>query len=260
MTTVDDDAYVSELGPQAVAAEPAAAATLLHVANLRAGYGPVVVLHNVSLSVGEGEVVVVLGANGAGKTTTMRAISGTIPREGEIDMAGRSILKASPDAIVRAGIAQVPQGRGTFPELNVEDNLRIGAYTQRGGGIDDDIKRWFDTFPRLAERKTQKAGSLSGGEQQMLAIARALMSRPRLLLCDEPSQGLAPRITKELFAIIGELSRDQGIAVLLVEQNANLAMHIADRVYLLETGHIVASGDAETIAADDSIRKAYLGY
>ena len=132
MTTVDDDAYVSELGPQAVAAEPAAAATLLHVADLRAGYGPVLVLHSVSLSVGEGEVVVVLGANGAGKTTTMRAISGTIPRLGEVDFAGRSILKASPDAIVRAGIAQVPQGRGTFPELSVEDNLRIGAYTQRG--------------------------------------------------------------------------------------------------------------------------------
>ena len=234
--------------------------SLLEVAGLRAGYGPVNVLHDIDLAVDDGEIVVVLGANGAGKTTTIRAISGTIHRSGTVTLAGHSIVSASAESIVRAGVAQVPQGRGTFPELSVLDNLRIGAYTRRDGGAADDIDRWFQTFPRLAERRDQRAGSLSGGEQQMLAIARALMSRPKLLLCDEPSQGLAPIIVQEMFAIIDSLSKEQGIAVLLVEQNANLAMEIAQRVYLLETGHIVASGDAATISADDSIRKAYLGY
>jgi len=233
---------------------------LLEVHDLRAGYGQVNVLHDVAFSVGAAEIVVVLGANGAGKTTTMRAISGTIPRDGTISFDGQSIQRSSADSIVRGGIAQVPQGRGTFPELSVDDNLRIGAYTRRDGEVSQDIDRWYDTFPRLAERRDQRAGSLSGGEQQMVAIARALMSRPKLLLCDEPSLGLAPLITRELFGIIASLSTEQGIAVLLVEQNANLAMKIAQRVYLLETGRIVASGDAETIAADDSIRKAYLGY
>ena len=218
------------------------------------------VLHELDFAVDDGEIVVVLGANGAGKTTTMRAVSGTIHRSGNVTFAGESIVDSSADAIVRAGIAQVPQGRGTFPELSVLDNLRIGAYTRRDGGAGADIERWFKTFPRLAERSDQRAGSLSGGEQQMLAIARALMSRPKLLLCDEPSQGLAPIIVQEMFEIIDSLSKQEGIAVLLVEQNANLAMDIAHRVYLLETGRIVASGDAETIAADDSIRKAYLGY
>jgi branched-chain amino acid transport system ATP-binding protein len=234
--------------------------SLLEITQLRAGYGPVIVLHDVDITVDDGEIVVVLGANGAGKTTTIRAISGTISRSGEIAFDGQSIVNSSADAIVRAGIAQVPQGRGTFPELTVHDNLRIGAYTRRDGETGADVDRWFDTFPRLAERRDQRAGSLSGGEQQMLAIARALMSRPKLLLCDEPSQGLAPIIVQEMFDIIESLSKQEGIAVLLVEQNANLAMEIAQRVYLLETGRIVASGDAETIAADDSIRKAYLGY
>jgi branched-chain amino acid transport system ATP-binding protein len=233
--------------------------TLLEVDQLRAGYGHVNVLHDLDFTVDDAEIVVVLGANGAGKTTTMRAISGTIPRSGAISFNGTPITNASADSIVRAGIAQVPQGRGTFPELSVEDNLRIGAYTRRDGEIAADIERWYATFPRLKERSDQRAGSLSGGEQQMLAIARALMSRPKLLLCDEPSLGLAPLITQELFGIIARIS-EEGIAVLLVEQNANLAMKIAHRVYLLETGRIVASGDAETIAADDSIRKAYLGY
>ena len=234
--------------------------SLLEVTELRAGYGPVNVLHELEFAVDDGEIVVVLGANGAGKTTTMRAVSGTIHRSGNVTFAGESIVDSSADAIVRAGIAQVPQGRGTFPELSVLDNLRIGAYTRRDGGAGADVERWFKTFPRLAERSDQRAGSLSGGEQQMLAIARALMSRPKLLLCDEPSQGLAPIIVQEMFGIIDSLSKQEGIAVLLVEQNANLAMDIAHRVYLLETGRIVASGDAETIAADDSIRKAYLGY
>jgi branched-chain amino acid transport system ATP-binding protein len=234
--------------------------TTLTVENLRAGYGPVNVLDDIALTVEPGEIVVILGANGAGKTTTMRAISGTIGRSGTILFDGEDIAKQSAEQIVSKGIAQVPQGRGTFPELSVEDNLRVGAYTRSDKEVDLDIDLWYETFPRLAERRRQRAGSLSGGEQQMLAISRALMSRPRLLLCDEPSLGLAPLITKELFEIIGSLNQRWGIAVLLVEQNANLAMGIAQRVYLLETGRIVASGDAATIAADDSIRKAYLGY
>lgn len=232
----------------------------LEVRQLRAGYGQINVLHDLDLVVNPGEVVVILGANGAGKTTTMRAISGMIARSGTVQFDGVDISKASAESIVKAGIAHVPQGRGTFPELTVEDNLRVGAFSRRDGEIDLDIDLWYETFPRLRERQGQRAGSLSGGEQQMLAIARALMSRPSLLLCDEPSLGLAPLITKELFKIIGGLSERWSISVLLVEQNANLAMEIASRVYLLETGSIVASGDAETIAADDSIRKAYLGY
>jgi len=234
---------------------------MLKIQGLTAGYGPVAVLHGIDMEVGEGELVVVLGANGAGKTTTMRAISGLISRQGVIEMEGRNITKASPDAVVRSGIAQVPQGRGTFPELTVEDNLRTGAYVRpRSSDVRGDIDRWFNVFPRLAERRDQRAGSLSGGEQQMLAIARALMSRPKLLLCDEPSLGLAPLITQELFAVLHQLNTDEGLSVLLVEQNANLAMHIASRVYLIETGRIVASGSADELSADDSIRKAYLGF
>jgi branched-chain amino acid transport system ATP-binding protein len=235
--------------------------SLLEVRGLQAGYGPVEVLHGIDLEVNAGEVVVILGANGAGKTTTMRAVSGTIPRRGTITLDGQAITKSAPDHIVRLGIAQVPQGRGTFPELSVEDNLRAGAFVRRdSSGVSADVQRWFEAFPRLAERRTQRAGSLSGGEQQMLAIARALMSRPKLLLCDEPSLGLAPLITQEMFGIIENLNREEGVSVLLVEQNANLAVKIAHRVYLLETGSIVATGTAEEISADDSIRKAYLGY
>jgi branched-chain amino acid transport system ATP-binding protein len=233
--------------------------SLLEIRQLRAGYGPLSVLHDIELDVDDREVVVILGANGAGKTTTMRAISGMIPRVGSLRFDGVDITKASPDAIVRMGIAQVPQGRGTFPELTVVDNMRVGAYV-RNGKADGDIDRWFDVFPRLRERRDQRAGSLSGGEQQMLAIARALMSRPRLLLCDEPSLGLAPLIIQEMFNVIARLNTEEGLAVLLVEQNAHLAMKIADRVYLLETGRIVASGTAESLGADDSIRKAYLGF
>jgi branched-chain amino acid transport system ATP-binding protein len=234
--------------------------SLLDVTDLRAGYGPVNVLEGISINVDDGEIVVMLGANGAGKTTTMRAICGMIARSGSIRFAGQTIDRATPDAIVRAGIAQVPQGRGTFPELSVEDNLRAGAYTRRDRDVSSDVDRWFDVFPRLQERRTQRAGSLSGGEQQMLAIARALMSRPKLLLCDEPSLGLAPLITQELFGVIERLNAESGLSVLLVEQNANLAMHMAGRVYLLETGRIVATGSAAELSADDSIRKAYLGF
>ncbi len=235
--------------------------TLLEVRGLRAGYGPIEVLDGIDLDVAAGEVVVILGANGAGKTTTMRAVSGVISRRGTVTFDGKPIAKTSPDQIVRLGIAQVPQGRGTFPELSVEDNLRAGAFVRTdASGIAADLQRWFDAFPRLAERRSQRAGSMSGGEQQMLAIARALMSRPKLLLCDEPSLGLAPLITQEIFDIIEQLNREDGLSVLLVEQNANLAVKIAQRVYLLETGRIVASGTAEEISADDTIRKAYLGY
>ncbi|MFM8846804.1 MAG: ABC transporter ATP-binding protein [Actinomycetota bacterium] len=232
--------------------------SLLEVSSLRAGYGPVEVLAGIDFRVEQGEIAVMLGANGAGKTTTMRAVSGAIARSGSVTFAGRDITRLGPEAIVRLGVAHVPQGRGTFPELSVTDNLRLGGYVRRDA-IDADIDRWFEVFPRLAERRDQKAGSLSGGEQQMLAIARALMSRPKLLLCDEPSLGLAPLITQELFDVLRRLNVDEGLSVLLVEQNANLALKIAHRVYLIGTGRIVASGSAAEFVDDESIRKAYLG-
>ena len=232
---------------------------LLRIGGLSAGYGQVEVLHKIDLEVQEGEVAVILGANGAGKTTTMRAVSGMISRKGSIEFNGQNIIKSSPDAIVRLGIAQVPQGRGTFTDLTVEDNLRAGAYVRRDHEVNMDLALWYETFPRLADRRSQKAGTLSGGEQQMLAIARALMSRPKLLLCDEPSLGLAPLITKELFQLIKRLNEQHGLAVLLVEQNANLALDIAHHVSLLETGTIVSAGTAAEIASDDAVRRAYLG-
>jgi branched-chain amino acid transport system ATP-binding protein len=232
---------------------------LLEVTGLTAGYGPVQVLQGLDFTVGANEIVVILGANGAGKTTTMRAISGVIVRRGSIRFDGRDIAGSTPDEIVGAGIAQVPQGRGTFTDLTVEDNLRVGGYLRKDD-LSEDVERWFGVFPRLRERRSQKAGSLSGGEQQMLAIARALMSRPRLLLCDEPSQGLAPIIVQEMFRILQRLNLEEGVAVLLVEQNANLAMDVANRAYVLETGSIVASGDASAMRDDETIRKAYLGY
>ena len=173
---------------------------------------------------------------------------------------GKDISKASVDGIVRAGIAQVPQGRGTFTDLTVEENLVAGAFTRRDGDVDKDIARWFEVFPRLSERRTQKAGSLSGGEQQMLAMARALMSKPKLLLCDEPSLGLAPIITQGLFRTLGDINTESGTAMLIVEQNANLALAIAGRAYVLETGEVVASGTAEELKSDDAVRRAYLGY
>ena len=233
--------------------------SLLTIRGLAAGYGPVEVLHGIDLDVEDGQVAVILGANGAGKTTTMRAVSGMIARKGTIEFAGQNITKASPEAIVRLGIAQVPQGRGTFTDLTVEDNLLAGAYVRHDNEVATDLALWFETFPRLSDRRSQKAGNLSGGEQQMLAIARALMSRPRLLLCDEPSLGLAPLITKELFRIIKRLNEQRGLAVLLVEQNANLALDIAHHVCLLETGQIVAAGSPDAIANDDVVRRAYLG-
>jgi branched-chain amino acid transport system ATP-binding protein len=233
-------------------------APLLNVAGLSAGYGPIEVLHQLDFTVGEGEIVVILGANGAGKTTTMRAVSGMIARHGTIEFAGHDITGAKPDAILRAGISQVPQGRGTFTDLSVEDNLRAGGYTVKGS-IQNDLDRWYDLFPRLAERRSQKAGSLSGGEQQMLAVARAMMPRPKLLLCDEPSLGLAPLITQELFRVLGSLRDDHGMSLLVVEQNAGMALSLADRAYVLETGSIVATGSGSELLADDTIKEAYLG-
>ena len=235
---------------------------LLEITDLWAGYGRQQVLQGINLHVDEGEVAVILGANGAGKTTTMRAISGMIERRGSVLFQGTAIGAASPDHIVHAGIAQVPQGRGTFTDLTVEDNLRAGAFVRKdtNASIDTDIRQWFEVFPRLAERRLQKAGSLSGGEQQMLAIARALMSKPTLLLCDEPSLGLAPIITQELFDVLGRLNAQDGLSILIVEQNANLALRIAHQVFVLETGTITASGTPSEIAQNDTVRKAYLGF
>ena len=231
---------------------------LLEVTGLSAGYGQIEVLHGLDFHVADGEIVVILGANGAGKTTTMRSVSGMINRSGDIVFAGDRIGSARPDAVLRAGISQVPQGRGTFTDLSVEDNLRAGAYAVKGS-IAADLDRWYDVFPRLAERKDQRAGSLSGGEQQMLAIARAMMNRPKLLLCDEPSLGLAPIITQNLFKILGELRDEMGMALLVVEQNAGLSLQLCDRAYVLETGHIVATGTGDELLNDDTVKQAYLG-
>jgi branched-chain amino acid transport system ATP-binding protein len=234
--------------------------SLLEVSDLHAGYGGGDVLRSVSLSVDDGEIVVILGANGAGKTTLMRAISGMIDRRGSITFEGGDISKKAPDAIVRLGLAQVPQGRGTVADLSVEDNLRAGAHTRKDKEVAADLARWYETYPRLGERKKQKAGLLSGGEQQMLAISRALMSRPKLLLCDEPSLGLSPKLTSELFASLKQINEELNMGVLVVEQNATIALSIASRGYLIEVGTISASRSAAELTGDDAIRAAYLGY
>jgi branched-chain amino acid transport system ATP-binding protein len=232
---------------------------LLEVSELRAGYGAVRVLHGLDFSVDEGEVVVILGANGAGKTTTLRAISGMIDAGGRVVFDGHSIAGRRPEQIAAAGIAHVPQGRGTIVDLTVDENLRIGAYRRRGPEIDSDLDRWYSTFPRLKERRTQQAGSMSGGEQQMIAVARAMMSRPKLVLLDEPSLGLAPLVTQELFRTLAELNRADGVSMLLVEQNAGLALKLAARGYVLEVGTIVTSGPSAELADNDDVRRAYLG-
>jgi len=232
---------------------------LLEVEGLHAGYGAVRVLHGLDFTVDEGEIVVILGANGAGKTTTLRAISGMVDASGEVRFAGASIRGRKPEQVARAGIAHVPQGRGTIVDLTVDDNLRAGAFQRRDKEVDADIARWYDVFPRLGERRAQQAGSMSGGEQQMLAIARALMARPQLVLLDEPSLGLAPLVTQELFATLGELNRDRGVSMLVVEQNAGLALDLAARGYVIETGTIVTAGTADELAGDEEVRRAYLG-
>ncbi len=235
--------------------------SLLEVERLTAGYGAAQVLHDVDLTVGAGEVVVVLGANGAGKTTLMRAVCGLIGRRGRVDFEGRSLLGLRAEDVVGRGISLVPQGRGTFTQLSVVDNLRVGAAVRHDrAGIAADIDHWFDVFPVLAQRSKQIAGTLSGGEQQMLAIGRALMSRPRLLLCDEVSLGLAPLIVQGLFDVLRRINAEQGTALLLVEQNADLALDLATRVYLLEVGTVISSGGAGEFRDNDAVRQAYLGY
>ncbi|CAN5562488.1 ABC transporter ATP-binding protein [soil metagenome] len=232
---------------------------LLDIEGVSGGYGPVTVLRDVDLTVSEGEVVVVLGANGAGKTTLLRAICGEIATQGTLRFHGAELPRA-PERVARAGIAHVPQGRGTFSELTTEENLRLGAVLRTDREVRADIDHWCEVFPRLGERREQAAGSMSGGEQQMLAIARAMMLRPKLLLLDEPSLGLAPLITKDLFERLGRLNQEDGLTVLVVEQNANLALDIGHRGYVLETGQVVASGPAQELRHDDAIRKAYLGF
>ena len=232
---------------------------LLELSDVSGGYGPVIVLRGIDLVVEEGEVVVVLGANGAGKTTTLRAIIGEIATTGDLTFEGAPLAR-SPEKVARAGIATVPQGRGTFGDLTTDENMRLGAVLRTDGDVKRDIARWYEVFPRLGERRDQAAGSMSGGEQQMLAIARAMMLRPTLLLLDEPSLGLAPLITRDLFERLGQLNREEGLTILVVEQNANLALDIGHRGYVLETGQIVAEGPAEQLRDDDAIRKAYLGF
>ena len=254
MTAVDSSAPVPE----------AAGRHVLEVRGLTAAYGAVKVLRGIDLHVGEGEVVVVLGANGAGKTTTLRAICNMpiVSRSGEIEMYGDDLSGAPTADLVRKGLSHVPQGRGTFTELTVEDNLEAGAFIRNrkdAGEVRSDIDRWFSVFPRLGERRRQIAGSLSGGEQQMLAIARAMMARPQVLLLDEPSLGLAPIVVQSLFATLGKLNRDEGLTMLIVEQNANLALGIAHRGYILEAGQITTVGTADELKNDEGVRRAYLG-
>jgi branched-chain amino acid transport system ATP-binding protein len=232
---------------------------LLKVTDLDASYGVLQVLRGLNFEVQAGEVVVILGANGAGKTTTLRAVCGMVNISGSVQIEGEEVSRKDTADIVRRGLAHVPQGRGTFPELSVMDNLMLGAYVRRDNEVNADVERWMDAFPRLRERKDQTAGSLSGGEQQMLAVARAMMSRPRLLLLDEPSLGLAPLIIEDLFKRLADLNREMRTTMLLVEQNAELALEIADRGYVLEAGQIVLSGTAEELHSNDAVRAAYLG-
>jgi branched-chain amino acid transport system ATP-binding protein len=234
---------------------------LLEVANLEAFYGQTQVLRGLSFNLEEGSVTAILGANGAGKTTTLRAICGMVRTRGDIRFAGERVASRATESIVRYGIAHVPEGRGTFVRLSAEQNLRLGAYTRKdAAGVAEDLERVYQYFPRLKERRHQQAGTLSGGEQQMLAVARGLMMRPRLMLLDEPSFGLAPLLTEELFRILGTIRRERRVSMLVVEQNASLALGIADEAYLLETGRIVMSGKAKEIGRDETVRKAYLGY
>jgi branched-chain amino acid transport system ATP-binding protein len=233
---------------------------LLELRALSARYGPRQALHGVNLTVGDGEIVAVLGANGAGKTTMLRAISGTVKTGGDLIFAGKPLARR-PEAVARAGIAHVPEGRGTFSELSVAENLRLGAHVRRDrAGVKGDRARVIERFPVLRDRLDQRAGTLSGGEQQQLAIARALMQRPRLLLLDEPSLGLAPIVTSELFRIVGELSEREGLSVIVAEQNANLALERSSRAYVLEVGRVAVAGASGELRRHDSIRRSYLGY
>ena len=234
---------------------------LLEARGLHAGYGQTKVLHGLDFAVEQGRTTTLLGANGAGKTTTLRAICGLIRPQGEVRLADKRIDREPAEEIVRRGVGHVPDGRGTLMELTVEENLRLGAYTRRDrNGVKADFERMFGYFPRLKERYRQQAGTLSGGEQQMLAIARALLVKPRLLLLDEPSFGLAPLIVADIFEILRRIRADEGVSILLVEQNSSVALDFADHAYLLETGRIVVSGPAADLRKDEAVRRAYLGY
>ena len=233
---------------------------LLELRGVAARYGALQALRGVNLSVEDGEIVAVLGANGAGKTTTLRAISATVRTSGELVFAGQP-LPRRPEAVARAGIAHVPEGRGTFAELSVEENLRLGAHVRRDrAGVRADYDRLLERFPILAERRRQAAGTLSGGEQQQLALARALMQRPRLLLLDEPSLGLAPRVVAEFFGVIGELNEQEGLSVLVVEQNASIALDSSTRAYVLEVGRVAVAGASTELRRHEAVRRSYLGY
>lgn len=233
---------------------------LLEARGLDAGYGLVHVLRTIDLHIDAGEVVVVLGANGAGKTTLLRALSGLLPYRGAVFVDGTPHATVTPDNLVRRGISLIPQGRGTITALSVQDNLRVGAITRKDArAVERDIASWYDVFPPLGQRRTQASGTLSGGEQQMLAMARAMMSRPRLLMCDEASLGLAPIVTRQIFDQLRTVNEQHDVSLLLVEQNAALALDLADRVYLMSVGEIVADGPASEFANDEAIRAAYLG-
>jgi branched-chain amino acid transport system ATP-binding protein len=234
---------------------------LLEIEDLKAFYGPVPALHGIGFAIPEGGVAALLGANGAGKTTTLRAICGMIRTSGSIRFDGRSIIGRQPEIIARLGVAHVPEGRGTFTRLTVDENLRLGAISRSDPkAIAEDMERCFDYFLILKKRLNQQAGTLSGGEQQMLAIARALMLRPRLMLLDEPSFGLAPMVVAELFEILRRINRDEGVSMLVVEQNTARALDLASEAHLLETGRVVLSGPSSRIGADEGVRRAYLGY
>jgi branched-chain amino acid transport system ATP-binding protein len=236
-------------------------AALLELDGVEARYGATKALHGVSLAVEEGTIVAVLGANGAGKTTTLRAVSGTVKRSGDILFDGNRLGRRGPEGAARLGIAHVPEGRGTFGELSVRENLRLGAYTRRRGPeLKSDYARVLNLFPWMARREGQQAGTLSGGEQQMLALGRALMQRPRLLLLDEPSLGLAPAVIAEIFRIVRELNEKEGLSVLVVEQNAAIALDAATRAYVLEVGRVVVEGTSEELRRNESVRRSYLGY
>jgi len=234
---------------------------MLEVRGLCAFYGQSQALHGLDFGLAEGGIVTLLGANGAGKTTTLRALCGMVRMTGEIHFDGKPITGRATEDIVRLGIAHVPEARGTFVRMTVEENLRLGAMTRRDhAAIAADIDEVYSVFPRLRERRKQQAGTLSGGEQQMLAVGRGLMLRPRMMLLDEPSFGLAPLIVAELFGILRRLNRERQVAMLIVEQNAALALDLADEAYLLETGRIVMAGPAAEIAKDEAVRRSYLGY
>jgi branched-chain amino acid transport system ATP-binding protein len=231
---------------------------LLELRDLEARYGEIRALHGVSLSVDDGDFVAILGANGAGKTTTLRAISGTVKTTGDVILEGSKVFRRTPEAMARRGVAHVPEGRGTFATLSVLDNLRLGAWTQRGTS-QRDLAHVFEFFPRLYERREQQAGTLSGGEQQMLALGRAMMAKPRLLLLDEPSLGLAPIVVREIFDALLRMN-ERGTTIVVVEQNATLALAAAKHAFVLETGRIVLSGPAADLRANESVRRSYLGY